>query len=172
MEPPSSARVIQKVRRKIEVSQEGLARMLNATKGAVQHWERGRNSPDMGRLIVLRQLCPPGTEKKELEALIKQTQSRFAPLARAKVVEAVKPADSAAPGPAPAPGGSYAYLRRENHRLQRQVARLEGLVQRRAEQLRILEALAAEQQRDMAKLRGGKQATPNPAANPNHAVKK
>jgi hypothetical protein len=46
--------------------------------------------------------------------------------------------------------------------LQRQVARLEALVQRRTEQLRILEDLATELQREMSKLRAGKE----PAAAP------
>jgi hypothetical protein len=53
------------------------------------------------------------------------------------------------------PGGSFIYLRRENHKLQRQVTRLESLLQRRTEQLRILEDLATELQREMAKLRAG-----------------
>ena len=66
METQTPAKVIRKVRKRIEVSQEGLARLLNATKGAVQHWERGRNNPDLARLNALRQLCPPGAERKEL----------------------------------------------------------------------------------------------------------
>ena len=80
METLTAAKVVRKVRKRIEVSQEGLARLLNATKGAVQHWERGRNNPDLARLNALRQLCPPGAERKELDTLIKQTQSRLAPL--------------------------------------------------------------------------------------------
>ena len=80
MEAMTAAKVIRRVRKRIEVSQEGLARLLNATKGAVQHWERGRNNPDLARLNALRQLCPPGAERKELDTLIKQTQSRLAPL--------------------------------------------------------------------------------------------
>ena len=58
------------------------------------------------------------------------------------------------------PGGSFIYLRRENHKLQRQVTRLESLVQRRTEQLRILEDLATELQREMAKLRATHEAAP------------
>ena len=60
MEEMNAAKVVKKVRQRLEVSQEGLARLLNATKGAVQHWERGRNRPDLARLLALRQLCPPG----------------------------------------------------------------------------------------------------------------
>jgi len=80
MEEMNAAKVVKKVRQRLEVSQEGLARLLNATKGAVQHWERGRNRPDLARLLALRQLCPAGAERKELEALIKETQAQVAPL--------------------------------------------------------------------------------------------
>ena len=43
------SKVIRRVRQKLQVSQEGLSRLLNAKKGAVQHWERGRNRPDRAR---------------------------------------------------------------------------------------------------------------------------
>ncbi len=158
MESQSPAKVIRKVRKRIEVSQEGLARLLNATKGAVQHWERGRNNPDLARLNALRQLCPSGPERKELDGLIKQTQTRLAPLPDVKPGDSVKA--EAAAATATATGGGFIYLRRENHKLQRQVIRLEALVQRRTEQLRILEDLATELQREMSKLRaaGGREA--------------
>jgi len=158
MEALTAAKVVRKVRKRIEVSQEGLARLLNATKGAVQHWERGRNNPDLARLNALRQLCPPGAERKELDSLIKQTQSRLAPLPDIKPGELGKLGDSQRA--AGIPGGSFIYLRRENHKLQRQVARLESLVQRRTEQLRILEDLATELQREMAKLRASQEVAP------------
>ena len=74
------AKVIRRVRQRLELSQEALSRLLNATKGAVQHWERGRNNPDLARLLVLRQLCAPGPERRELDALIRQTQAQVAPL--------------------------------------------------------------------------------------------
>src|SRR5579864_8247904 len=117
METQTPAKVIRKVRKRIEVSQEGLARLLNATKGAVQHWERGRNNPDLARLNALRQLCPPGAERKELYALIKQTQARLAPLPDIKQGELGKGGEG---GVVAVPGGSFIYLRRENHKLQRQ----------------------------------------------------
>ena len=154
----NTAKVIRRVRRRLEVSQEGLSRLLNATKGAVQHWERGRNRPDLARLIALRQLCPPGPERKELDALIKQTQATVAPL------PTIRPGQAAAatgigprgPGAPPTyPSESLILLRRENHRLQRQVARLEGTLQRRNEQLRILEDLVTELQLAKAKLQAG-----------------
>jgi transcriptional regulator with XRE-family HTH domain len=162
MEALSPAKVIRRVRKRVEVSQEGLARLLNATKGAVQHWERGRNSPDLARLNALRQLCPAGAERKELDTLIKQTQTRLAPLPIIKTADSAKTVGTAARGPTGALGGNYIYLRRENHKLQRQAARLEALVQRRTEQLRILEGLATELQREIAKLRAGQEVAPTP----------
>jgi transcriptional regulator with XRE-family HTH domain len=158
MEALTAAKVVRKVRKRIEVSQEGLARLLNATKGAVQHWERGRNNPDLARLNALRQLCPAGAERKELDSLIKQTQSRLAPLPDLKAGELGKIGEGG--GTVAIPGGSFIYLRRENHKLQRQVTRLEALVQRRTEQLRILEDLATELQREMAKLKAGQEVAP------------
>ena len=160
MEAQTPAKVIRRVRKRIEVSQEGLARLLNATKGAVQHWERGRNNPDLARLNALRQLCPPGAERKELDTLIKQTQARLAPLPDIKPGERGKLGEAGAGTTIGIPGGSFIYLRRENHKLQRQVARLESLVQRRTEQLRILEDLATELQREMAKLRASQEVAP------------
>jgi transcriptional regulator with XRE-family HTH domain len=166
MEATTPAKVVLKVRKRLEVSQEGLARLLNATKGAVQHWERGRNNPDLARLNALRQLCPPGPERKELEALIKQTQTRLAPLPAQKAPEPGKPDESVAATPGVPLGGSYIYLRRENHKLQRQVTRLEALLQRRTEQLRILEDLATELQREISKLKAGPEATPSSPSPP------
>ena len=148
MEEMNAAKVVKKVRQRLEVSQEGLARLLNATKGAVQHWERGRNRPDLARLLALRQLCPAGAERKELETLIKETQAHTAPLPTGQ------------PGPGgkitlPQPGQSLILLRRDNNKLRKQVAKLESTLNRRNEKLRILEDLATELQRDMAKLRAG-----------------
>jgi len=158
MDNMTPAKVIRRVRKRIEVSQEGLARLLNATKGAVQHWERGRNNPDLARLNALRQLCPAGAERKDLDTLIKNTQSRLAPLPDIKPGELGKSGDAGAT--VGIPGGSFIYLRRENHKLQRQVTRLESLVQRRTEQLRILEDLATELQREMAKLKASQEVAP------------
>jgi transcriptional regulator with XRE-family HTH domain len=165
MEAISPAKVIRRVRKKLEVSQEGLARLLNATKGAVQHWERGRNNPDLARLNALRQLCPPGVERKELDALVKQTQARLAPLPFVKSGEAGKGGEPSTPAPV-VPGGSFIYLRRENHKLQRQVTRLEAQLLRRTEQMRILEDLATELQREIARLKAGQPAEASPAPAP------
>jgi len=160
MEEMNAAKVVKKVRQRLEVSQEGLARLLNATKGAVQHWERGRNRPDLARLLALRQLCPAGLERKELETLIKETQAHVAPLPTGQ------------PGPGgriipPHPGESLILLRRDNNKLRKQVAKLESTLKRRGEQLRILEDLATELQREMAKLRAGvAPAAPEPPSTP------
>jgi transcriptional regulator with XRE-family HTH domain len=149
----TAEKVIPRVRHRMGISQEGLSRLLNATKGAVQHWERGRNNPDLGRLLALRQLCPPGPERKELDALIRQNRAEFAPVVIGKGV----PASAGTRHPGGRHGGASgentAALRRENERLARQVAKLEDTLDRRNEALRILEDLTAELKKDMAKPR-------------------
>ena len=162
----SAPRVIRRVRQRLELSQEALSRSLNATKGAIQHWERGRNNPDLARLLALRELCSPGPERKELDALIKQTQSEVAPL----------PSGTGKPGTTPK-GSRYAHLyadpstlrllRRENTRLQRQVARLESALKRKAhelERLGIFEGLVRDVlQREKGELRAKLQEKPEAA---------
>ena len=150
------AQVIRRVRPRLGLSQEGLARRLNAPKGAVQHWERGRNSPDLARLLALRQLCPGGRERTQLNELIRETQARVAPLggetATAGGREPRK--TSEAPGASVAvPSDELELLRREQARLQRQVAKLHATLRKRGEQLRILQDLAAEFQRELTSLR-------------------
>src|SRR6516164_1400201 len=137
-----AAKVIRRVRTRLGVSQEGLSRRLNATKGAVQHWERGRNHPDLARLMALRQICPPGAERRQLDGLIKETQGRIA-----------MPPGDMYPG-----GGGSSLLQKENGRLRTQITRLETALQRRGEQLRILENVAADLQKQIAELKGSKTA--------------
>jgi transcriptional regulator with XRE-family HTH domain len=154
----NTAKIIRRVRRRLELSQEGLSRLLNATKGAVQHWERGRNNPDLARLLALRQLCPPSPERKELDALIRQVQAEVAPLSPEQQLRAKRQGalgSRAARLIPPYPQEGLELLRRENQRLQRQVAKMQGTLQRRNEQLRILEDLATELQRQVAELRAG-----------------
>ena len=151
--PRSIAPLIRRVRQRLRVSQEGLARLLNATKGAVQHWERGRNSPDLARLLALRELCPRSRERTQLDALIRQTQARVAP-------SGVGTAPAGARGPRKTPGAAGAFaafpsaevklLWRQHHRLQRQLAKLRDTLQNRDEQLRILQDLVAELQGELA----------------------
>ncbi|HEY6290332.1 MAG TPA: helix-turn-helix domain-containing protein [Terriglobia bacterium] len=135
-----AAKIIRKVRTRLGVSQEGLSRRLNATKGAVQHWERGRNHPDLARLMALRNICPPGPERKTLDALIKETQGRIA-----------MPAGDLYPG-----GGGSSLLQKENGRLRSQITRLDATLQKKGEQLRILEDLVSELQKQNAELKGSK----------------
>jgi len=138
-----AAKIIKKVRLRLGVSQEGLSRRLNATKGAVQHWERGRNHPDLARLMALRQVCPPGAERNQLDALIKETQGRIA-----------MPSGDVYPS-----GGGSSLLQKENNRLRGQILKLEATIQKKAEQLRILEELVSELQRQNAELKAPKSST-------------
>ena len=115
--------------------------------------------------MLLRQLCPPGAERKELESLIKQTQTRLAPFPIVKPGEPGRNGETAVANSAVVPAGSFIYLRRENHKLQRQIVRLEALVQRRTEQLRILEGLATDLQREISKVKAGQMPAPMPLSN-------
>ena len=148
--------LIRRVRQRLGLSQEGLARLLNATKGAVQHWERGRNSPDLARLLALRELCPRGRERTQLDALIHQIQARVVPLG-VGTASAGRRGPRKTPGTAGAsaafPSGEVQLLWHQHHRLQRQVAKLNDTLQNRDEQLRILQDLAAELQRELTSLR-------------------
>jgi transcriptional regulator with XRE-family HTH domain len=144
------SKVIRRVRQRLELSQESLARVLNATKGAIQHWERGRNNPDLARLLALRELCPPGPERRELDSLIRQTQSQVAPLSAAK--NGVK-AKLSRYSPTYADQDNLKLLTKENTRLQKQIARLEFQLKRRDEHLRILEDLVRDLEREKGEMR-------------------
>ncbi len=150
----NTAKVIRRVRHRLKVSQEGLSRLLNATKGAVQHWERGRNRPDLARLLALRRICPPGPERKELDVLVRQAESLAAPMGTERQM-AGRGKRSLLARLAPYPPESLMLVRRDNHRLQRQVDRLQATLDRRSEQLRILQDVAADLQRQLSELRAG-----------------
>jgi transcriptional regulator with XRE-family HTH domain len=144
-----AAKVIRKVRERLGISQEGLSRRLNATKGAVQHWERGRNHPDLARLERLREFCPAGPERRLLDALIKETLGRVA-----------APSEEAL-----ASGASSPQVQKENGRLRAQIARLEAALQRKSEECRILrdsvvKDLVAECQRQIADSKNTKAGQP------------
>jgi len=148
------SKVIRKVRKRLGISQEALSRRLNATKGAIQHWERGRNKPDLARLLALRQICPAGSERKELDALIRRIQGEIAPLAGGVTFPT-----SSGRGLGTLLGagmGSPADVQKENVRLKKQTERLQAQLEKRAEQLRILEGLATDLQRELAESRAGK----------------
>lgn len=151
MAAPNCAKIVRRVRLRLEVSQEGLSRLLNATKGAIQHWERGRNNPDLARLLALRQLCPPGPERKDLEALIRQVQAEVAP------VKVGFPSGKSETGGGRSaalglirPNENLVLLRRENARLGRAVEKLETSLAQKTERLRILEGVCAELQKELA----------------------
>jgi transcriptional regulator with XRE-family HTH domain len=147
------SKVIRKVRKRLGISQEALSRRLNATKGAIQHWERGRNKPDLARLLALRQICPSGSERKELDALIRKIQGEIAPLAGGVTF----PTSGRGMGTLLGAGmGSPADVQKENVRLKKQTERLQLQLEKRAEQLRILEGLATDLQRELAEVRAGK----------------
>jgi transcriptional regulator with XRE-family HTH domain len=160
------AKIIRRIRQKLELSQEGLSRLLNATKGAVQHWERGRNNPDLARLLALRQLCPPSVERKELDGLIRQVQAQVAPLAPGQP-PAVRLGGKGTRAALLVPGypkEGLELLQRENLRLRRQVTRLDAVLDRRTEELRILRDLVKELEREKAQLRAGAGAKEPPSA--------
>lgn len=151
----NAGKIIRKVRGRLELSQEGLSRLMNSTKGAVQHWERGRNIPSLGRLWALRQLCPPSPDRKDLDALIRDIQGGSGPAKLNLTAPALK--GSANPRTVHTPitysPQRLKLIQRENDRLRRQIAKLESALKRRDERLRILESLATDLQREMAQLR-------------------
>ena len=153
------AKVIRRVRQKLQVSQEGLSRLLNATKGAVQHWERGRNRPDLARLMALRQLCPPSQERKDLDALIREAQAQVSPYAMIKT-GLRPPATKAKDFEELFPPQGLDVLRKENQRLRKQLAKLQATLDKKSQQVRILEDLAKDLQSQIANLRAGAPAAP------------
>jgi transcriptional regulator with XRE-family HTH domain len=153
------AKVIRRVRQKLQISQEGLSRLLNATKGAVQHWERGRNRPDLARLMALRQLCPPSQERKELDALIREAQAQVSPYAMIKT-GLRPPATKSKDFEELFPPQGLEVLRKENQRLRKQVEKLQAALDKKSQQVRILEDLAKDLQGQIASLRTGAPTAP------------
>jgi transcriptional regulator with XRE-family HTH domain len=155
----NTPKIIRRVRQRLEVSQEGLSRLLNATKGAIQHWERGRNNPDLARLLAMRQLCPPGPERRDLEALIRQVQAEVAPVKLGMPGGKAGMAAHTAALPRMRPNENLVLLRRDNAKLRRAVEKLEATLAQKNERLRILEGVCADLQKEVARLRplaGGK----------------
>ena len=147
----NAAQVIRRVRQRLGLSQGALARRLNATTGAIQHWERGRNRPGLARLLALQQFCPHGRERTQLDALIRQTQARVAPLGVGATTGGVREAQKTR-GPT---GASVAFSsdEAELQRLQRQVAKLHAILQEKNKQLRILQDRTADLYREFITLR-------------------
>jgi DNA-binding XRE family transcriptional regulator len=153
-----TGKIIRKVRHRLELSQEGLSRLMNSTKGAVQHWERGRNIPSLGRLLALRQLCPRSPERTSLEALIREAQNGVGAgnsNHRHMAIRNTNGFNSVHRAPA-YPPPEFRLMQRENGRLQRHINKLESALKRREERVRILENLATDLQREMARLRAGR----------------
>jgi transcriptional regulator with XRE-family HTH domain len=116
-----AGKVIRQIRKRLAISQEVFSRMLGATKGAVQHWERGRNNPDLARLVALRRVCPPGPEQRELDQLLERVQNKVAPEGdRGNHILMRLESRSRIPKESP---DEIAH-RREHQRLERQVERL------------------------------------------------
>jgi transcriptional regulator with XRE-family HTH domain len=157
MKEKELSRIVLKVRRKLRVSQEGLSRLVNATKGAVQHWERGRNKPDLARLLALRQLCTAGPERKELDRLIRGMQSQVSPVSLGAMAQKLRPALSAHSGRLPQryPAEVLATLRHEQRQLRRQTMRLEHAIARTNDQIKALATVVRQLQRGFLKLRSG-----------------
>jgi DNA-binding XRE family transcriptional regulator len=154
----NAGKIIRKIRHRLELSQEGLSRLMNSTKGAVQHWERGRNIPSLARLLALRQLCPRSLERKSLEALIHEAQNGVGPGNSMHRPIAIRSANGihSSPRSAADPPPEFRLMQRENGRLRRQVTKLESALKRRVERVRILENLATDLQREMARLRAAR----------------
>lgn len=143
-------KLIRKVRQRLGLSQEGLSRRLNATKAAIQHWERGRNQPDLARVLLLRSMCPPCPERNELDEMIRRMKDRVAGGGR-------EPRGASGKWQAGLTGSQM--LERENARLRQQIARLQSANDRRSEQLRILGDVAADLQRQISEVKAQKAAT-------------
>jgi hypothetical protein len=88
-----------------------------------------------------------------MDALIRQTQARVAPLGVGTPAGGTlepRKTGGARGGAAAHPVEEVELLRRQHNRLQRQVAKLHGTLGKRDEELRILQDLAAELQRELA----------------------
>jgi len=105
----------------------------------------------LARLLALRQLCPRGRERTQLDALIHETQARVAPLGVGAATGGVQEARKT-PGP---PGASVVFTsdKVELLRLRRQVAKLHAILQEKNKQLRILRDRTADLYRGTIALR-------------------
>ena len=156
----NAAQVIRQVRQRLGLTQRALAGRLNATTGAIQHWEHGRNRPGLARLLALQQLCPRGREWTQLDGLVRQTQARVAPPEAGAATGGVREAQQTR-GSA---GASVAFCSDESEllRLQRQVAKLQSILQEKNNQLRILQDRAADLYSKVVALRASHSDGPAP----------
>ena len=147
----NAAQVIRRVRQRLGLTQSALARPLYATVGTIQHWEHGRHRPSLARLLALRQLCPPGQERAQLESLILESQAWVAPLGLEAVTgETQKPRNNSCTNSTsvvfPSDEAELLWLRR-------QVAKLQAILEKENEHLRTLENRTAELHRKLDSLR-------------------
>ena len=141
-----AAKVVRKVRMRLALSQESLSRMLSTTKGAVQHWERGRNNPELTRLLALRRFCPPGPERRELDELLERVQGHVAP-PRLSKSESLAQSILDRPRRAPVESPEQSVDRRHHQRLERQLERLKQRVSEGEERMKALESRVDELRR-------------------------
>ncbi len=134
-----AAKVVRKVRMRLAISQESLSRMLSTTKGAVQHWERGRNNPELARLLALRRFCPPGPERRELDELLERVQAHVAP-PRLSKSEGFALSILDPPRGAPVESPEQSAYRRDRQRLERRLERLKQRVSEGEERVKALES--------------------------------
>ena len=138
-----AAKIIKKVRTRLGVSQEGLSRRLNATKGAAlacRGWSG--NHQDLYRLARCARCVGRQAEP---------ANQCSTPSSRKLWCRIVMPATDGHRAP-----GAVHCFKKENGRLRSQITRLESTMQKKGEQLRILEDLVSELQRQNAELKGPK----------------
>ena len=159
------ALVLRRVRRRLRLTQWALARQLNASVGTVQHWEHGRNGPGLARLLALRQLCPPSPERTQLDALVQLTQVGVASLEverPAKGAQKLQKTHSPTGASVVLPIGKVELLRQQHNRLRGQVEKLEGILKKRDEQMRVLQDRTVDLQREVISLRVRQKSSANP----------
>ncbi|MGH9432586.1 MAG: helix-turn-helix domain-containing protein [Terriglobia bacterium] len=148
--------LIRRIRARIGLSQEGLARSLNTSKAAIQHWEHGRNRPDLARLADLRRICPPGPERNELDSLLRNAGKK----------SAVRVWGKAGITSASLSATRLGRQEKEDTRLRKAISRLELMLRKKEEQIRILGELATQLQREILELRASRSQRTDPGANP------
>jgi len=151
--------VVRGVRERLAISQEALSRLLSATKGAVQHWERGRNKPDFARLVALRRICPPSPERRRLDKLLNHLATLVTPSAPSEKGSLVRLKDESRRVLKESP--EQMVHRREHQRLDRQV---ELVKKRLAEGERRVKALGSLVNQLLRELHSASSARPNVAA--------
>ncbi len=137
-------KIIRRVRHRTRLGQDAFARLLNVTKGALAHWERGRKYPALRHLIAMRQICPASAERKQLDTLIREKVASGGSARGEDPSELLRLAAKK--------DKSLRVLRRQNIRLQRRAAKLRHTLQRQDSRVRTLNDLVTELQGERANL--------------------